>query len=74
MILVYGWVDGFGNNTVLVGVYDSIKTAREHNEPEWNEHELRYEEIDMNEKAYLDYYEAEPLFPKKLKEFEKGNK
>lgn len=65
MILVYGWVDGFGNDTALLGVYDSVKTARKLCEPDLYDHELRYEETNMNEEVCFDYYDAKPLFSKK---------
>ncbi len=68
MIAVLGWCDGFGNDTYVFGIYDSIETARNKVAPyDENDktHERRYQEFNLNEEVYFDYYEAEPLHEKR---------
>lgn len=70
MIAVLEWCDGFGNDTCVLGIYDSIETARNKVAPYGESdkyHERRYQEFDLNEEVYFDYYEAEPLHKKNRK-------
>lgn len=68
MIAVLEWCDGFGNDTIVAGIFDNVETAKKvfAPYPECDgSHEVRYIEIEMNKQTYYDYYEGKPLYPKK---------
>jgi hypothetical protein len=67
MIIVLGWCDGFGNDTFVLGIFDSIETARKKCEMECNGYETRYQEVELNTIQDFDYYMATPLFKKNKK-------
>ena len=63
MIAVMNWVDGFGNDTVIYGIYTDVETAKK--SYPINGSEARYVEIEINRPIEADWYDGEPLFPKK---------
>jgi hypothetical protein len=69
LIAVLGWQDGFGADTYVYGIFDSIEKARKvvpHTL--YDDTEPRWVNISLNEEALnLDWYEATPLFPTKRK-------
>lgn len=70
MIAVLDWCDGFGNDTCMLGIYESVEIARDKVAPYGENdkfHERRYQEFNLNEEVCFDYYEAEPLHKKKKK-------
>jgi hypothetical protein len=62
MIIVLGWCDGFGNDTFVWGIFDSVETARKICEKQYNGYEARYQEVELNTIQDFDYYMATPLF------------
>ena len=68
VIVVLNWVDGFGNDTVVEGIYKTVEEAREDFRPleasfrASGEPLLRYSEVPFG-MSYLDYNEAYLLFP-----------
>jgi hypothetical protein len=64
LIAVLCWIDGFGEDTYVYGVFDSLENARNVVPKQINDHEPRYEIITLNKTcADLDWYGAKPLFP-----------
>lgn len=62
MIVVMGWVDGFGNDTVVLGIFENIEKAKEKMQ-DFKDNNIRYQEILLNEITYdIDYYEGLPLY------------
>lgn len=55
MIAVLGWVDGFGNDTQVYGIYPTLEEAKA-NVGEG----FRYKEFDFGEVDF-DFYEAKEL-------------
>lgn len=75
MIIVLGWCDGFGNDTFVWGIFDSVEEARKKCDKECNGYETRYQEVVMNSIQDYDYYMGTPLFEeKKKKEKNEENK
>lgn len=65
MIAVLNWVDGFGADTEVFGIYDSVETARQALSYDRDtEYPLKYQTIEMNRPCSLDYYEAKYLHPR----------
>lgn len=60
MIAVLGWVDGFGNDTQVYGIYPTLEEAAA-----YADESCRYEEFEFGE-VNFDYFEA--------KEFKGGEK
>ena len=72
LIAVLGWQDGFGADTYVYGIFDSLQSARKAVPKKlYDDREPRYEVITLNKPVALDWYGARPLFPsnKKSKEF-----
>lgn len=74
MIAVLEWVDGFGEDTRVAGIFSSLDKAREtFKEQAYNKYEeqLRFVNfcIDKELDEPFDWYEAEKLFPKKFLKF-----
>ena len=69
LIAVLGWQDGFGADTYVYGIFDSIENARKVVPSKlYDDREPRWVNISLNEEALdLDWYEATPLFPSKRK-------
>lgn len=67
LIAVLGWVDGFGADTVVYGIFDTVESARAAVPQKFGDDtEPRYVSISLNKPAEdLDWYEATPLFPRK---------
>ena len=72
VIVVLNWVDGFGNDTEVEGIYKTVEEAREDFRPleasfrASGEPLLRYLEVPFG-KSYLDYDEADLLFQRMKK-------
>jgi hypothetical protein len=64
MIAILGWQDGFGCDTCVIGIFNSVEDARKVFNKEYNEHETRYQEISLNTLQDFDWYDAKPLFSK----------
>lgn len=66
MIVVLNWIDGFGADTRVVGIFSNLEEARKACEPikANTETELKYEEFQFGLVEW-DWYEATPLYPKK---------
>lgn len=64
LIAVLGWIDGFGADTYVYGIFDSLKNARKIVPKKlYQDIEPRWVEIPLNKKAVdLDWYEGKPLF------------
>lgn len=67
MIAVLGYCDGFGNDTFVVGIFESEEKAQKCCKSSYNACETRYKSIELNQLCDLDYYDAEPLFKKTRK-------
>ena len=70
MIAVLEWADGFGNDSAVMGIFDSVEAAQKVFAPypeNDSYHKTRFINIKMNEKIYFDNEDGEPLFPKKKK-------
>ena len=69
MIAVLAWVDGFGADTYVAGIFPSLEEARKTCGPINTDtsHELRYEEFQFGIVDW-DWYEATPLYPKTKKQ------
>ena len=67
LIAVLGWVDGFGADTYVYGIFNSVENARKIVPKKlYDDKEPRYKIITLNEEARdLDWYDAQPLFPSK---------
>ena len=67
LIVVLGWTDGFGNDTYVYGIYDSLQTAQAKVPKRFNDDkEPRYVTVKINEDIFdLDWYGATPLFSSK---------
>jgi hypothetical protein len=61
MIAVLVSVDGFGNDTQVVGIYPTLEIAKQH-----HDYNFRYEEFEFG-KVYFDIYDAKEAYPKKKK-------
>lgn len=71
MIAVLEWIDGFGHDTAVIGIFSSIKKARAtfaNRQHETDEKQLRYQSFEPNKKCWFDWYDAEKLFPKSGKQ------
>ena len=66
MIIVMGWADGFGNDTVVYGVFESVEKAKEHF---CEKDHVRYMDITLNEVTDVEYdsIESKPLYKHKKK-------
>lgn len=66
MIAVLNWVDGFGNDTCVIGIFPNLEEARKACESIKinTSSKLRYEEFQFGMVDW-DWYEATPLYPKK---------
>ena len=71
MIIVLGWCDGFGNDSFVIGIFDSVEAAREKCDRECNGYETRYQNVVLNSIQDYDYYMGTPLFEKKRKKVDK---
>ena len=67
MIAVLSWCDGFGNDTCVVGIANSLQEARKNFQSEYNHHDTRYQEVIPNSEQWFDWYDGKPLFDKKKK-------
>ena len=69
LIAVLGWQDGFGADTYVYGIFNSLENARKIVPKRLpGDLEPRWVKIALNEKAEdLDWYGAEPLFSSKVK-------
>ena len=69
LIAVLGWVDGFGADTYVYGIFNSLENARKIVPKKlYDNKEPRWVMITLNEEAHeLDWYDAQPLFPSKRK-------
>lgn len=75
MIAVLSWVDGFGADTYVEGIFESVEEARAFFPFDRDkEYALKYQEIKLNQICSLDYYDAEYLHPKKKQNYKKGRK
>lgn len=74
MIIVLGWCDGFGNDTFVWGIFDSVEKAREKLEKQYDGDKARYQEIVLNSIQDYDYDLGTPLFEKKKKNEENQKK
>lgn len=62
MIVVTSWVDGFGYDTAVLGIFENVEKAKEKCK-EFVDGDIRYQEIPLNEITYdIDYYEGLPLY------------
>lgn len=66
------WTDGFGNDTLVLGVYESLEKIYELHSEEYLSN-LRYKEIEMNKNVDIDYYEGTE-FEFKSKKKRKGKR
>ncbi len=65
------WTDGFGNDTEVLGVYESLEKIYELHSEEYLS-DCKYKEIEMNKIVDIDYYDGvEFKFKSKKK---RGNK
>lgn len=68
MIAVLSWVDGFGADTAVWGIFESIEDAQaeyaEYKDKKDNYERLRYQEFVFGSVDF-DWYEAKELFFKK---------
>ena len=64
MIAVLKFVDGFGHDTEVVGIFPTLESAKR-----YYNHNFRYQEFDFGEVGF-DIYDAKEAYPKKRK----GNK
>lgn len=71
MIIVMGWCDGFGNDSFVIGIFDSVEAAREKCDKEYNGLKTRYQNIVLNSVQEYDYDLGELLFEEKKKKEEK---
>ena len=62
MIAILAWVDGFGNDTCVVGIATSLEEARKIYQSRYNDSETRYQEVIPNSKQWFDWYDGKPLF------------
>lgn len=62
MIAILAWVDGFGNDTCVVGIATSLEEARKIYQSRYNNNETRYQEVIPNGKQWFDWYDGKPLF------------
>lgn len=69
MIAVLDWVDGFGADTYVIGIFPNLEEARKACEPikANTDSELRYAEFQFGMVDW-DWYDATPLYPKKKKQ------
>lgn len=67
MIAVLCWYDGFGNDTCVVGIANSLQEARENFESEYNGYATRYQEVIPNTEQFFDWYDGKLLFDKNKK-------
>ena len=51
------WTDGFGNDTEVLGVYESLEKIYELHSKEYLSN-CKYQEIEMNKIVDIDYYEG----------------
>ena len=72
IIVILDYCDGFGSDYYVIGVYDSIKTARGLLPQNEN---YRYIRTILNTAhEFFDYYDASPLFPMNKKGRRKNDK
>lgn len=67
MIAVLDFCDGFGNDTVVCGIYDSIDKAKKDFSDDCF---VRFTEFDINKRLIfgcLDWWSAEPLYKEMCK-------
>ena len=67
MIAVLCWYDGFGNDTCVVGIANSLQEARENFDSEYNGHDTRYQEVIPNREQWFDWYDGKKKKKKKKK-------
>ena len=71
IVVVMCYCDGFGNDGYVIGIFDSVKTARTRLQGNANE-EYRYIKAQLNTSQDFDWYEAIPLYaPTKKKKSKK---
>lgn len=61
MIAVLEFVDGFGHDTEVVGIFPTLEIAKQ-----YYFHNFKYQEFDFGEVSF-DIYEAKEAYPKKRK-------
>ena len=61
MIAVLSYVDGFGNDTYIEGIYPTLEIAKRH-----YSNNFRYQEFEFG-KVTFDIYDALEAYPKKKK-------
>lgn len=61
MIAVLSYVDGFGNDTYVEGIYPTLEIAKQH----YNNN-FRYQEFEFGTVDF-DIYDAKEAYPKKKK-------
>ena len=76
MIVVLAWVDGFCNDTSIVGIADSLEEACENFQSEYNEHETRFQEITPDTEQWFEFSwcAGKPLFDKKKRGKQNGKR
>ena len=62
MIAVLSYVDGFGNDTYVEGIYPTLEIAKQHCSKNF-----RYQEFEFGTVSF-DIYDAKIAYPKKKKE------
>ena len=62
MIAVLSYVDGFGNDTHVEGIYPTLEIAKQHYSKNF-----RYQEFEFGTVSF-DIYDAKVAYPKKNKE------
>lgn len=65
MVAVLVWVDGFGNDTQVDGIYPTLEIAKQH-----YHNNFRYQEFEFGEVEF-DIYDAKEAYPKKKKRRQK---
>jgi hypothetical protein len=68
MIAVLSWVDGFGADTLVEGIFETLEQAQQYFPWDRGEETPRkYQEFDLNEETYFDYYGQPYLHKRKRK-------
>ena len=63
VIVILGWIDGFGADTEVWGICDSLEKAREIFPIGCADNPIKYQIVNINTECNLDYYEADYLHP-----------
>ena len=61
MIAVLSYVDGFGNDTYVEGIYPTLEIAKQHYSKNFRYQEFEFGTVDF------DIYDAKVAYPKKIK-------